>query len=62
MQYGEHHFQPDLQNEMRCDLCGEHVAFSLHVRTKAPHQNMPLQHRLRRYQQQSEARAFLYSV
>lgn len=40
MQYVEHHFQPDLRNEMRCDLCGEHVASSQHPRAKTLHRAM----------------------
>lgn len=36
MQYREHHFQPDMHNEMRCDLCGEHVSCGQHLRAIAP--------------------------
>lgn len=61
MQYGEHHFQPDLLNEMRCDLCGEHVTFSQHVRTKARSPKGRLQQKsMHRFQDQSKAQAFWY--
>jgi hypothetical protein len=34
MQYGQHHFRPDLHNEMRRGLCGEHVADTQHLPAK----------------------------
>lgn len=32
----KHYFRPDVHNEMCCDLCGEHVADSQHIRAPLP--------------------------
>ncbi|KAA8553992.1 hypothetical protein FX983_02844 [Pseudomonas frederiksbergensis] len=36
MKYGKHHFSPSLHNEVRCDLCGEHLVDSQHIQVQPP--------------------------
>lgn len=38
MKYGKHDFSPDLHNELRCELCGEHLTNTQHLVVKASRQ------------------------